>query len=140
MSLDCIHSILTQTMAALLITEAQIGSPQAIHLHVLQLPKDWVVLQYVHYHSHIPGEHERMQLTRAIGHCHLQHHGIFLCWGLSDPFPDISQCVRQPLHEKSWGAIQLRVFPLFIWGIHLSRVLVPLGVHRRHTTAISSNI
>ena len=140
MSLDHIRSILTQTMAALLIIEEQIGSPWAIHLHVLQLPKDWVILHYVHYHSHIPGEHRRMWLTRAIGHHHLQHHGVFLHWGLSDPFPNSSQCVGQPLHGKSWGAIQQYVFPLFIWGIHLSRVLVPVRVHHRHTKAINSNL
>ena len=125
-SLDHIRSILTQTMAALLIIEEQIGSSQAIHLHVLQLPKGWVVLQYVHYHSHIPGERGRTWPTRAISHHHLQHHGIFLCWRLIDPFPDIHQCIRQPLHRKCWGAIQWHVFPLFIWGIHLSRVLVPV--------------
>ena len=66
MSPNCICSILTQTMAALLIIEEQIGSPQVIHLNVLQLPKDWVVFQYVHYHSRIPGECGRMQPTRLI--------------------------------------------------------------------------
>ena len=140
MSPDHIYSILTQTTAALLIIEEQIGSPQAIHLHVLQLPKDRVILQYVHYHSCIPGECGKTWPTRAIGHHHLQHHGIFLHWGLSDPFPDISQCSRQPLHGKSWGTIQWRVFPLFIWGIHLSRVLAPVRVHHRCTTAINSNL
>ena len=140
MSPDHIRSILTQTMVALLIIEEHIGSPRAIHLHVLQLPKDWVILQYMHYHSCIPGECGRMQPTRPIGHCHLQHHSIFLCWKLSDPFPDISQCVRQPLHRKSWGAIQQCVFPLLVWGIHLSRVLAPVGVHHRCTTAINSNL
>ena len=140
MSLDCICSILTQTTVALLIIEEQIGSPWAIHLHMLQLPKDWVILQYVHYHSHISGECGRTQLTRVIGHRHLQHHGIFLCWGLSDPFPDINQCIGQPLHGKSQGTIQQCVFSLFIWGIHLSRVLVPVRVHHRCTTAINSNL
>ena len=126
MSPDRIPSILTQTTAALLIIEEQIGSPWAIHLHVLQLPKDLVILQYVHYHSHIPGECGRMQPTRVIGHHHLQHHGLFLCWGFIDPFPDICQCIGQPLHGKSQGAIQQHVFALFIWGIHLSRVLAPV--------------
>ena len=134
MSPNRMCGILTQTIVE------QISSPQAIHLHMLQLLKDWVALQYVHYHSHVPGEHRRMWLTRAIGHCHLYHHGVFLCWGLSDPFPDISQCVRQPLHGKSQGTFQQHVFPLFIWIIHLSRVLTPVGVHHRHTTAINSNL
>ena len=127
-------------MVALLIIEEQIGSPQAIHLHVLQLPKDWVILQYVHYHSHVSGECGRIWPARVIGHCHLQHHGIFLCWGLSDPLPDISQCIGQTLHGKSRGTIQWCVFPLLIWGIHLSRVLAPVGVHHRCTTAINSNL
>ena len=140
MSPGCMHSILTQTMAALPIIEEQIGSPQAIHLHVLQLPRDQVILQYVHYHSHIPGECRRMRLTRVIGHCHLQHHGIFLCQGLSDPFTDINQCIRQPLHGISQGTIQQHIFPLFVWGIHLSRVLMPVRVHHRCTTAINSNL
>ena len=140
MSPDHIHSILTQTLMALLIIEEQIGSPQAIHLHVLQLSKDWVALQYVHYHSCIPGECGRTWLTRTISHRHLQHHGVFLCWGLIDPFPDVCQHIGQSLHGKSQGAIQQRVFPLFIWGIHLSRVLMPVGVHHRCTTVINSNL
>ena len=57
MSPNCKHNILTQTMAALPIIKEQISSCRAIYLHVLQLPKDWVTLQYVHYHSCIPGEH-----------------------------------------------------------------------------------
>ena len=140
MSLDRICSILTQTMAALLIIEEQVGSPRAVHLHMLQLPKDRAIIQYVHYHSHVPGECGRMQPTRAVSHCHLQHRGIFFRWRLSDPFPDISQCIGQPLHGKSQGAIQQHIFPLFIWGIHLSRVLVPVGIHHRHTAAINSNL
>ena len=103
---------------ALLVIEKQIGSPQAIHLHVLQLPKDWVTLQYMHYHSRVPGEHRWTQPTGVVSHHHLQHHGIFLHWGLVDPFPNIHQCIRQPLHGKVWGAIQQCVFPLFILGIH----------------------
>ena len=103
MSPDCIHSILTQTMAALLIIEEHMGSPWAIHLHVLQLPKDRVILQYMHYQSYIPGECGRTWPTRAIGHRHLQHHGIFLYWGLSDPFPNISQCIGHPCMENLWA-------------------------------------
>ena len=87
MSPDRICSILAQTPMALLVIKEQVGSPQAIHLHMLQLPKDQVTLQYVHYHSRIPGEHGRMGLTRVVSHRHLQHHGVFLCWGLVDPFP-----------------------------------------------------
>ena len=56
MSPDHICSVLAPIPMALLVIEEQIGSPRAVHLHVLQLPKDWVALQNVHYHSRIPGE------------------------------------------------------------------------------------
>ena len=55
MSPDRIRGILAQTLMALPVIEEQIGSPWTIHLHVFQLPKNWVTLQYVHYHSTIPG-------------------------------------------------------------------------------------
>ena len=124
---------------ALLVIKEQIGHPWVIHLHVLQVPKDWITLQYVHYHSRVPGECGRMGPTRVVSHCHLQHHGVFLHWGLIDPFPNICQCIRQPLHGKLWGAIQQHVFPLFVWGIHLSRVLAPVK-SPWHTTAVTSNL
>ena len=116
MSLDRIRGILAQTLMALLVIEEQMGSPRAIHLHVLQLLKDWVTLQYVHYHSCIPGECGRMRLTTAISHCHLQHHGIFLCWGLVDPFPNICQCIGQPLHVKIAGHHPAACIPLVRLG------------------------
>ena len=140
MSPDHIQGILAQTPMVLLVIKERIGSPLAIHLHVLQLSKDRVTLQYVHYHSHVPGERGRMRPTRVISHHHLQHHDVFLCWGLINPFPNICECIRQLLHGKSWGAIQWHVFSLFVWGIHLSRVLPPVRVHHRHTTAITSNL
>ena len=140
MSLDRIHSVLAQTPMALLVIKEQVGSPWAIHLHVLQLLKDWVTLQYMHYHPHIPGERRRMGPTRMVSHHHLQHHGIFLSWDLFDPFPNIHKCIRQPRHRKSQGTIQWRVFPSFVWGIHLPRALTPLRVHHRHTTAMTSNL
>ena len=140
MSPNCIHGILTQATAALPIIKEQISSPQAVHLHMLQLPKDWVTLQYVHHHSHIPGESEWTWPSRMICHRCLQHHSVFLYWGLSDPFPDIRECIGQPLHGKSRGTIQRRIFTLFIWGIHLPRVLTPVGVHHRCTTAVNINL
>ena len=140
MSPGRIRGILAQTPMALLVIKEQIGSPWAIHLHVLQLPKDWVTLQYMHYHSRVPAECGRTGLTRVVSHHHLQHHGIFLHWGLIVPFPDICQCIGQSLHGKSWGAIQWHVFPVFVWGIHLSRVLTPVRVHHRCTTATTNNL
>ena len=125
---------------ALLVIKEQIGSPQAIHLHMLQLPKNRVTLQYVHYHSRIPREHGWTGLPRAVSHHHLQHHGTFLHWGLTDPFPNIHQCIGQPLHRKSRSAIQRCVLPLVNQGIHLSQVLAPLRVHHRHTIAMTSNL
>ena len=140
MSPNRIRGILAQATAAHSIIKEQISSPQAVHLHMLQLPKDWVALQYVHYHSCIPGESGWMWPPRTICHHHLQHRNVFLHRGLSVPFPDISQCIRHPLHGKSLGAIQPHVFSLFIWGIHLHRVLTPVGVHHRCTTAVNINL
>ena len=45
---DHMCGILAQAPMALLVVKEQIGSTQAIHLHVFQLPKHWVTLQYVH--------------------------------------------------------------------------------------------
>ena len=53
---DGMCCILSQALAALLVIKEQIGSAWAIYLHVFQLPKDWVALQYMHDHPHIPGE------------------------------------------------------------------------------------
>ena len=139
MSPHCIHSILTQATAALPIIKEQISSPWAIHLHMLQLPKDWVTLQYVQHHSCIPGESRWMQLPRTICHHHLQHHSVFLCWGFSE-LPPHQPVHRQPLHGKSQGTIQWHIFTLFIWGIHLPRVLMPVRVHHRCTTAVNINL
>ena len=68
---DRMCSILAQALMALLVIKEQIGSAWAIHLHVFQLPKDWVTLQYMHDHPRVPGEHGRMGLTRAVSHRHL---------------------------------------------------------------------
>ena len=123
---------------ALLFIKEQIGSLQAIHLHVLQLPKDWVTLQYMHYHSRIPRECRRMGPTRAVSHHHLQHHGVFLHWGLIDPLPNICQCIRQPLHRKLGGCHLAMCTPLGHLGN--TSLLSPLRVHHRCTTAITSNL
>ena len=101
LSLDSMRGILPQTPMALLIIKEQISSARAIHLHVFQLPKNRVALQYVHDHPHIPGEHGGTGPTRMVCHRHLQHHGVFFCWGLIHPFPNICQHIRQPLHRKS---------------------------------------
>ena len=59
---DCMCGILAQALMALLVIKEQIGSARAIHLHMFQLPKDRVTLQYVHDHPCIPGECRRMGL------------------------------------------------------------------------------
>ena len=64
MGLDRMCSILAQAPMALLVVKEQIGSAQAIYLHVFQLPKNRVALQYVHDHPRIPGECGRMGPTR----------------------------------------------------------------------------
>ena len=112
---DHMCGILAQALMALLVIKEQIGSARAIHLYVFQLPKNRVTLQYVHDHPRIPGECGRMGLTRAVSHRHLQHHGIFLCWGFLLSFPNTCQHIEQPLHRKSQGFIQRHVLPLVIY-------------------------
>ena len=56
MGLDGMHGILPQAPTALHVVKEQIGSAQAIYLHMFQLPKNRVALQYVHDHPRIPGE------------------------------------------------------------------------------------
>ena len=56
MGSDSICGLLLQTPTALLIIEDQVSSTRAIYLHMLQLPKNRVTLEYVHDHPHIPRE------------------------------------------------------------------------------------
>ena len=137
--LDSIRGLLLQTPMALLVVEEQVSSTRAIYLHMLQLPKNRVALEYVHNHPRIPGECGRAGSTRVISHRHFQHQGVFFHGGLPSLFPDVHQCIGQPLQGKSWGLIQRRVFPLVIWGIHLSRIFMSVGIHHSHTTANNSN-
>ena len=139
MGLDSIHGLLLQTPTALLVIEEQVSSTRAIYLHMLQLPKNQVTLEYVHDHPHIPREHGWAGSTRAISHDHFQHQGIFFCGGLPSLLPDVCQCVRQPLQGKLRGLIQRCVFPLVVWGIHLSQIFAPIGIHHWHTTANNNN-
>ena len=139
MGLDSICSLLLQTPMALLVIEEQVSSTRAIYLHMLQLLKNRVALEYVHDHPHVPGECGRTGSTGAISHCHFQHQGIFFHGGLLSLFPDMHQCIRQPLQGNSQGLIQWHVFPLVIWGIHLSRIFVPIRIHHSRTTANNSN-
>ena len=139
MDLDSICGILLQTLMALLVIEEQVSSTRAIYLHMFQLPKNRITLEYVHDHPHIPRERGRAGSTRAVSHCHFQHQGIFFHRGVPRPFPDVCQCIGQPLQGKSQGLIQRCVFPLVIWGIHLSRIFVPIGIHHWHTTTNNSN-
>ena len=71
MGLDRMRGILAQAPTALLVIKEQIGGAQAIHLHVFQLPKDRVTLQYVHDHPCIPRECGRTGPTRVVSHRHL---------------------------------------------------------------------
>ena len=65
------HGILPQALMALLVVKEQIGGARAIYLHMFQLPKNWVTLQYVYDHPHVPGERGRTGLTRVVSHHHL---------------------------------------------------------------------
>ena len=139
MGLDSIHGLLLQTPMALLVIEKQVSSTRSIYLHMLQLPENQVTLEYMHDHPRIPRECGRVGSTRVISHHHFQHQGIFFHGGLPSLFPNIRQCIRQPLQGKSRGLIQRRVFPLVVWGIHLSGIFAPVGIHHSHTTVNNSN-
>ena len=67
---DSIRGLLLQTLMALLVIEEQVGSTRAIYLHMLQLLKDRVALEYVHNRPHIPGECGRAGSTGVISHRH----------------------------------------------------------------------
>ena len=54
MGSDSIHGILLQTPTALLVIEEQVGSTRAIYLHMFQLLKNRITLEYVHDHPRIP--------------------------------------------------------------------------------------
>ena len=79
MDSDSICSILLQTLTALLVVEEQVSSTGAIHLHMFQLLKNWVALEYMHDHPRIPRECGRAGSTRVVSHHHFQHQGIFFC-------------------------------------------------------------
>ena len=51
---DSICGILPQTLMALLVIKEQVSNTRAIYLRMLQLHKNWITLQYVHNHPHIP--------------------------------------------------------------------------------------
>ena len=140
MGLDSVHGCLLQTAMALLVIEEQVSSTRAIYLHMLMLPKNRVTLEYVHDHTCIPREHGWAGSTRAISHCHFQHQGIFFHRGPPSLLPDVHQCIRQPLQGKLWGLIQRCVLPLVIWGIHLSQIFMPIGIHHWHTTANNNKL
>ena len=139
MGSDSIHGLLLQTPMALLVIEEQVSSTRAIYLHMFQLLKNRVTLEYVHDHPRIPRECGRAGSTGVVSHRHFQHQGVFFHGGLPRPFPNICQCIGQPLQGKLQGLIQRRVFSLVIWGIHLSRIFVPVGIHHSRTTANNSN-
>ena len=79
MGLDSIRGVLLQTPMALLVIEEQVSSTRAIYLHMFQLLKNWIALEYMHDHPHIPRECGRVGSTRVVSHCHFQHQGIFFC-------------------------------------------------------------
>ena len=139
MGLDSICGLLLQFPMALLVVEEQVSSTRAIYLHMLQLLKNQITLEYMHNHPRVPRECRKMGSTGVISHRHFQHQGVFFHGGLSSLFPDTRQCIGQPLQGKSQGLIQWRVFPLIIWGIHLSRIFTLVGIHHSRTTAKNSN-
>ena len=140
MSPDRTCSILAQTMVALLIIEEQIGSPGlstctcSNSLRTGSFFNTCITIPTFQENAGGPGRPGLLAIVTSNIMAYSSTGGSLI------PSPNISQCVRQPLHRKSWDAIQWCVFLLFIWGIHISRVLMPVGVHHRCTTAINSNL
>ena len=118
---DSMCGILPQTPMALLVIKEQVSNTQAIYLHMFQLPQNRVALQYVHNHPCIPRKHGRTGSTRAISHHHLQHHGVFFCWGLTGPFPNdiVYKCIGQPCMENH-GASSNDVYSPWLSGEYIS--------------------
>ena len=77
MCLGSIRGTLLQTLMPLLVIKEQVGSTRAIYLHMFQLPKNQITLEYMHDHPCIPRECGRAGSTRVISHCHFQHQDIF---------------------------------------------------------------
>ena len=121
MGLDSTCGPLLQTLMTLLVVKEQVSSTRAIHLNMLQFLKYRITLKYMHDHPHIPRECGRVGSTRAISHCHFQQQGICFRGDLPSLFPDVHQCIGQPLQQESQGLIHRHVFPLIVWGIHLSQ-------------------
>ena len=57
MSPDSMHGVLPQTLTALLVIKEQVSSAWAIHLHMFQVPKNRVALQFMHDHPHVRRKH-----------------------------------------------------------------------------------
>ena len=87
MDSDSIRGILPQSPMALLVVEEQVSSTRAVYLHMFQLPKNRIALEYVHDHPHVPRECGRVGLTRVISHRQFQHQGIFFHRGLPQHLP-----------------------------------------------------
>ena len=83
MDLDSIHGILLQTPTALLVIEEQVSSTGAIYLHMLQLLKNRVTLEYMHDHPCISRECRRAGSTRVVSH----HHSNIRAYSSTEVFP-----------------------------------------------------
>ena len=115
MCLDSICGILLQTQTALLVIEKQVGSTRAIYLHMFQLPKNRIALDYVHDHPCVPRECRRVGSTRVISHHHFQHQGVFFLV----PSPMSANASDSPCKEKC-GASSNGVYSPWSSGEYIS--------------------
>ena len=137
MGLDSMCGILPQTLIALLVIKEQISSTRDIYLHMFQLPKNQITLQYMHNHPHIntgngvdqggqPSSPPASWYILLLGsHLsfpqHLQVHWTAPAWKIMGPHP--MMCTPSG-----------HLGDTFLLNLH------PIRIHHRCTTAISSNL
>ena len=68
MYLKVLHNLLFQSLMALLVIKLEVCCAQAIHLHMLQIPKCGIPLQYVENHVRIPGESRWAWMPGSVCH------------------------------------------------------------------------
>ena len=134
---DGMCGILPQTMMALLIVEEQVNSAQTVHLHILQLPQHRVTLQYVT----IPAFQENAGGRGQPGWSAIVTSNImaYSSAGVSSVSPPhLPVCQTAPA-QRTMGPHPLTCTPLGHPG-NTSLKSLPIGVHGRHTTAITNNL
>ena len=99
--------------------EEQVGSTRVIYLHMFQLPKNRIALEYVHDHPCIPRECGRVGSTRAIGHRHFQHQAYSSAEVSPITSPMSANASDSPCKEKRRGSFN-GVYSPWLSGEYIS--------------------